>query len=289
MLFTVAGRRGKLITNLKRDDFSVFEDDRLQNISNFSAETDLPLNIAFLIDTSGSIWGKLRFEREAAARFFYSALRPGKDKASILTFDSEMTLRQNYTDDPAILTASMQRLISGGSTALYQAVSEAVTERLAGQTGRRVVIVVSDGVDNSSHISLERTLEVAQKNDVVIYAVSTNGIDGPVFQKHENGDANLKRLAEETGGRAMFPTKVDELTHSFYRISDELRAQYSLAYGPTNARRDGTFRQIRIVAAHKDYEIRSRNGYFAPGPDDVQSVAIRGQTSKSPQFEEQLR
>src|SRR5205823_5199054 len=171
VLFTVAGRRGKPITNLKRDDFSVFEDDRLQNISNFSAEMDLPLNIAFLIDTSGSIWGKLRFEREAAARFFYSALRPGKDKASILTFDSEMTLLQNYTDDPAILTASMQRLISGGSTALYQAVSEAVTERLAGQTGRRVVIIVSDGVDNSSHISLERTLEVAQKNDVVIYAV----------------------------------------------------------------------------------------------------------------------
>ena len=99
----------------------------------------------------------------------------------------------------------------------------------------------------------------------------------------------FKRLAEETGGRALFPTKVDELTHSFYRISDELRAQYSLAYGPTNARRDGTFRQIRIVAAHKDYDIRSRNGYFAPGPDDVQSVAIRGQTSKSPKFEEQLR
>ena len=139
--------------------------------------------------------------------------------------------------------------------------------KLAGQKGRRVVIVLSDGLDNSSHASLAKTLEATQKEDVIVYAISTNSIDSDDPQEKKIGDANLKRLATETGGHAFVPAKVEDLLPAFLRISDELRSQYSLAYGPTNANRDGTYRQIRVVAAGKSYKIRCRTGYFALGGD----------------------
>ena len=264
VLFTVRDRKGRLITNLARGDFSVFEDEQIQNVSNFSNDPDRPLTIAFVIDSSGSIRDKLRFERQAAARFFYSALRRGKDKVFVMSFDTTTTLLQDYTDDPALLTEAVQKIIPGGSTSLYQAVFEATAHRLAEQPGRRIIIILSDGMDNSSHVPLGKTLEAAQKNDVIIYAVSTNGIDESDPQDKKTGDAILKHLATETGGQVLCPTRMQDLNASFARITAELRSQYSLAYGPTNTRRDGTYRHIRIVASHKGYAIRSRNGYYAP-------------------------
>jgi Ca-activated chloride channel family protein len=264
VLFTVVDRKGKLITNLGRGDFSVFEDEQIQNVSNFSNETDLPLNIAFLVDSSGSIRDKLRFERQAAARFFYSALRRDKDKVLVMSFDTKTRVLQDYTDNPALLTEAVQKIISGGATSLYEAVFEAAAHRLAEQPGRRIIVVVSDGMDNSSHIPLANTLEAAQKNDVIIYAVSTNGIEAGDLQDQKTGDGILKYLAKETGGRALCPTRMQDLGASLARITEELRSQYSLAYAPTNTRRDGTYRHVRIVASHKGYTIRSRDGYYAP-------------------------
>jgi Ca-activated chloride channel family protein len=264
VLFTVTNGKGKPITNLRREDFAVFEDNQRQQISNFSIENDLPLNVAVLIDSSGSVRGKLRFEQRAASKFFYSALRPGQDKALMMSFDTAPALLQDYTDDPALLTQGAERIVAGGSTALYDAVLDAAVDKLARRQGRRVIIVVSDGLDNSSRTSMKKALEGAQRNDVIIYTVSTNGIDGDDPQEQRTGDANLKRLALETGGRAFFPSKVGELEPAFIRISEELRSQYSLAYGPTNSNRDGTFRQIRLVASRKHYAVRCRNGYFAP-------------------------
>src|SRR5262245_33402920 len=204
VLFTVANLKGKLITNLRREDFNVFEDDRLQQISNFSTESDLPLNIAVLIDSSGSVRDKVRFERQAATKFFYSALRQGKDKVFTVGFDTAATLLQDYTDDPALLSQSLRKIIPGGSTSLYDAVLEAAN-KLAGQKGRRVIIVLSDGLDNSSRASLAKTLEAAQKQDVIVYTVSTNSIDGDDPQERRIGDANLRQLAAETGGNAFVP------------------------------------------------------------------------------------
>ena len=264
VLFTVADGKGKFVRNLIRGDFRVYEDDSPQDISNFSTETNLPLNIAFLIDSSGSVRDKLRFERQAAAKFFSSALRPGKDKALVMSFDTKTALLQDYTDNPNLLSEALRKIIAGGSTCLYDAVFEAAVRRLAEQPGRRVIVVLSDGMDNSSHISLPKTLEAAQKNDVTIYAVSTNGIDISDPRDQKTGDANLNELAKETGGRAFFPSKVEDLARSFSRVSDELRSQYSLAYGPTNMKRDGTYRSIRIVASHKRYKVRCRHGYYAP-------------------------
>jgi Ca-activated chloride channel family protein len=263
VLFTVANRKGKLITNLGRSDFSVFEDDQIQNISNFSTETNLPLNIAFLIDSSGSVRDKLRFEQQAASKFFCSELRAGKDKALVMSFDTAVTLLQDHTDDPALLTEALRKIIPGGSTSLYDAVFQAAAYRLAEQSGKRVIILVSDGLDNSSHISLAKTLEAAQKNDVIIYAISTNGIDDSDPRDQKIGDAVLNRLAKETGGSALCPTRIQDLTRSFSRIAEELRSQYSLAYGPSNTIRDGAYRHIRIVPSRKEYRIRSRAGYYA--------------------------
>jgi Ca-activated chloride channel homolog len=265
VLFTVAADgREKFVRNLAKNDFRVYEDDRLQDISNFSTETDLPLNIAFLIDSSGSVRDKLRFERQAAAKFFASALRPGQDKAFVMSFDTRTQLLQDYTNNPSLLSEAVQKIIPGGSTSLYDAVFEAAVHRLAGQPGRRVIVVISDGMDNSSHISLRRTLEAVQKSDVTLYAVSTNGIDISDLREKKIGDTNLNELAKETGGRALFPSRVEDLARSFSRISNELRSQYSLAYRPTNAKRDGTYRRIRIVASNKHYSVRCRHGYYAP-------------------------
>jgi Ca-activated chloride channel family protein len=264
VLFTVANGRGKFIRNLAKGDFRVYEDDQLQDISNFSTETNLPLNVAFLIDSSGSVRDKIRFERQAADTFFSSALRPGKDKAFVMSFDTKTAILQDYTDNPSLLSAAVQKIIPGGSTSLYDAILEAAVRRLAGQNGRRVILVVSDGMDNSSHISLQKTLEALQKSDVVLYAISTNGIDLIDPRDRKTGDANLNELAKETGGRALFPSRVKDLERSFSRVSDELRSQYSLAYGPTNGKRDGTYRRIRVVASHKHYNVRCRHGYYAP-------------------------
>src|SRR5437879_6995637 len=174
ILFTVADRKGKFVTNLRKDDFRVFEDEKAQMITNCSSETDLPLTIALLVDTSGSIRDKLRFEQEAAIEFFYSTLRRGKDKALVISFDSGVDLLQDYTDDPEMLSDAVRKIRAGGGTSLYDAIYLAVNEKLTNQPGRRVLILISDGDDNSSRTSLTETLEVAQKNFVTIYGISTN-------------------------------------------------------------------------------------------------------------------
>jgi VWFA-related protein len=216
------------------------------------------------VDTSGSIRDKLRFEQEAAIEFFYTTLRRGKDRGLVITFDSGVDLLQDYTDDPEVLANAVRRMRAGGGTALYDALYLAATEKLAGQSGRRVIILISDGDDNSSRISMTETLETAQRNDVAIYTISTNGTTGSRSREQERGDRVLKRFSDETGGRMFSPFKLQELTEDFLNIGEELRAQYTLAYRPTNAERDGTFRRIRINVADRRYQVRARQGYYAP-------------------------
>ena len=151
----------------------MFEDNTPQAITNFSSETNLPLTIALLVDTSGSIRDKLRFEQEAAIEFFYSTLRPDTDKASLITFDSGVSCFRTSQDSPEVLADSVRKIRAGGGTALYDAIYLAVSEKLGGEQGRRVLIVISDGDDNSSRVSMTETMEVAQKNDVAVYAIST--------------------------------------------------------------------------------------------------------------------
>jgi Ca-activated chloride channel homolog len=264
LLYTVADKKGKFITSLRKEDFKVYEDDKNQVISNFTAETDLPLTIALLVDTSGSIRDKLRFEQEAAIEFFYSTLHRGKDKAMVISFDSGVDLLQDFTDNPETLADAVRKIRAGGGTSLYDAVYLAVNEKLANQPGRLVIILISDGDDNSSRISLTETMELAQRRNVAIYSISTNSAAYFGSKDQDRGDKTLKRFSEETGGRPFFPEKIQDLAVSFQEIGEELRSQYRLAYIPSNNKADGTFRKIRIDVANKNYKVKARTGYYAP-------------------------
>lgn len=264
LLFTVADRKGKFVTNLKKDDFKIFEDDQAQVIRNFSSETDLPLTIALVVDTSGSVRDRMRFEQEAAIEFFYSSLHRGKDKAIVISFDSGVELLQDFTDDPEVLADAIRKIRAGGGTSLYDAIFLAVNERLGDEPGRLVLILISDGNDNSSRVSMTEALELAQKKNVAMYTISTNSSAYFASKEQRRGDSVLKRFAEDTGGKAFFPAKLQELAVDFQDIGEELRSQYRIAYTPTNTKADGTFRKIRIQVANKRYKVKARSGYYAP-------------------------
>src|SRR6516164_451093 len=206
VLFTVSDKSGKFITNLPKEDFKVFEDDQSQKISNFSNETNLPLSITLLFDTSASIQGRIKFEQDAAGEFFHTTLRRGTDKALLITFDKTIALAQDFTDDKDLLTKAIGKVRAGGNTAMFDAAYLAMTKKLIGQPGRHVIIVISDGDDNSSERTLEETIEMAQKTDTVIYAVGTNPTQ--LFgSDRDRGNKYLKRLTDETGGRLFLPVK----------------------------------------------------------------------------------
>jgi Ca-activated chloride channel family protein len=263
VLFTTTDKKGKFIPDLRREDFKVYEDGKPQSITNFSAETNLPLTIALLIDTSGSVRDRLRFEQDAAIEFFDSTLIRGKDRALVISFDSGIDLIQDYTDDAEKLSKSIRTMRAGGGTSLYDAIYLAVTRKLAQQPGRRIMVVISDGDDNSSRLSMTEVLETVQRSDVVIYTINTNST-GMGGDKNGRGDKVLRRFAEETGGRIFSPFKFEDLDSNFRNISEELRLQYALAYRPTNLVANGAFRKIRIDPADKRYVVRARNGYYAP-------------------------
>ena len=262
VLFTVTDRRSKLVTDLEEQNLKIFEDNKLQMITNFTRETDLPLTIAMLIDTSTSIRDRFKFEQEAAISFLFNTLRPKKDKALLITFDSAIELAQDYTDNPEVLSKAIRQVQPGGGTKMFDAVFLACQEKLKAETGRKILIVISDGDDNLSLKSLNGTLEMAQKSDVTIYTISTNssGFYGIAAPK---ADKVLKQLAEDTGGRAFFPFKAEDLSKSFQHISAELRSQYSLAYRSSNPARDGSFRSIKIETDRKNLIVKSRKGYYA--------------------------
>ena len=268
VLFTVIDKKGKSVRNLKREHFRVFEDGHPQTITTFNAEASLPLTVALLIDVSGSVRDKLRFEQEAAARFFESTLVPSKDSAVAMSFDTRVDVIQDYTDDAAVLARSMRKMRAGGGTALFDAVQVAVTRKLKEREGRRVLVIISDGDDTASRTTLADAVAAAQKNDVIIYGISTNGSN---FwgEKNRRGDEILKRLIEPTGGKVFSPSKAQDLSSNFQDITQELRYQYGLSYNSTNLARDGGYRQIRIESSDTRHIVRARAGYFAPSPQGV--------------------
>jgi len=262
VLFTVADKSGKFITNLPREDFKVLEDNQPQTISNFSNETNLPLSVALLFDTSASIRGQLKFEQDAAGEFFFTTLRRGVDKALVITFDKSITLAQDFTDNTELLTKAIGKVRAGGNTSMFDAAYLAMTTKLINQPGRHVIVIISDGDDNVSDRTIDETIEMAQKTDTVIYAVGTSSPQ--LFgSAKERGNKYLKRLTDETGGKLFLPAKLEELTSSYLEISNELRSQYTLGYRSTNIKRDGSYRKIRIISSNKQFKVRARDGYYA--------------------------
>ena len=261
VLFTVSDSKGRFVKSLPKERFRVFEDDRQQPITQFSNDTDLPLTVALMIDTSGSVSNKLVFERQAAIEFLKSTLRPGKDKSLLYTFDTHVDLLQDFTDDVGAMAHAAEKIRAGGSTALFEAVSVA-SQKLANQTGRHIIILISDGNDTFSRKSIDDALRSAQQSDTAIYCVSTNSILKNSYQETDKGNKTLRRLAEETGGRIFLPMTTDELPANFRKIDEELRSQYALSFHPV-AKQDSAFHKIRIEANNRQLHVKSRNGYFA--------------------------
>ena len=264
VLMTVTNRKNRLEIDLAKDDFRVLEDEKPQTIRYFSRETDLPLRVGVLVDTSSSISDRLRFEQDAAIDFLNTTLRPGKDSAFVVAFDVQTHVVQDYTDDLEKLSEAIRSLLAGGMTTLYDAIYFSCREKMLVFPPpepylRRVLIIISDGQDNQSEHTREEALAMAQRAEVTVYAISTNATGLPV-----HGDKVLRRLAEQTGGRAFFPFKDSETVANFQEIARELRSQYSLAYISTNQAHDGTFRTITIEPLQKSLQVRAKPGYFAP-------------------------
>lgn len=264
LLFTVTDKKGRFMTDLKKNDFEITENKRKQNILEFTAETDLPLRLAILVDTSNSIRTRFRFLQDAAVDFINTAMRTGQDKALIMHFDTVAQLAVDLTGDKTALTSAVRRMQAGGGTALYDAIyraSEQLTKDEPHDKYRRAIIILSDGEDTLSDFSREQALEMAQKADVVIYTVSTN-----ITHNATDGDKVLKYICEQTGGLAYFPFKESDLGQSFVNITNELRHQYNVLYRPEPLIRDGKYHQINVkVVTVGDMIVRARQGYYAPG------------------------
>ena len=264
LLFTVTDKKGRFITDLGKDDFEIVEGKRRQTISDFAAESDLPLRLGILIDTSNSIRERFKFEQEAAGQFIDSVMRTNLDKALVVSFDTSAELVSDLINDTDKLTASIRDLRPGGGTSLYDAIYFACRDKLSQDQPRykfrRAIVIVSDGDDNQSRYTRDQALEMAQKADVVIYAISTN-----ITRIETDGDKVLRYFAQETGGRAFFPFKVEDLDQSFENIANELRHQYNILYRPEPLATDGLFHTVDLrVKGHKDFIVRARRGYYAP-------------------------
>jgi len=264
LLFTVTDKKGRFITDLGKDDFEVVEGKRRQTISDFAAESDLPLRLGILIDTSNSIRERFKFEQEAASQFIDSVMRTNLDKALVVSFDTSAELVADLINDTDKLTAAIRDLRPGGGTSLYDAIYFACRDKLSQDQPRykfrRAIVIVSDGEDNQSRYTRDQALEMAQKADVVMYAISTN-----ITRLETDGDKVLKYFAQETGGRAFFPFKVEDLDQSFENIANELRHQYNISYRPEPLKTDGLFHVIDVrVRERKNILVNVRRGYYAP-------------------------
>jgi len=264
VLFIATDKHGKFVRDLNQSDFNILDDHKPpQAILNFRRETDLALHLGLLIDVSGSVDSRFDFEQTAATNFLQHTLRVGFDKAFLIGFNSHSQMAQDFTDNVQLLSTGIHRLHDGGGTALYDAVYHACKEKFLKDRPehpvRKAVIIVSDGEDNQSEVSKAQAIEMAQRAEVIIYAISTDD-SGLVMR----GDKVLEQLAEATGGRAFFPFKMKDITHSFAAIEDELRSQYVVSYKPADFDADGRYRSIEISTLKKDLQVRARKGYFAP-------------------------
>ena len=281
VLFSVHNKQSGLVGNLSKDDFTLYEDGKQQDIRFFTRETDLPLTIGLLVDVSLSQRNLIEIERRAAYQFFAKVLRP-KDLAFLISFGAEAELLQDYTNSAKLLEHGLDDLKVnaqvGGlhpgpvptattpkGTILYDTIYLASTEQLKGQVGRKAIVVITDGVDQGSHYKIEQAIKAAQLADAIIYAIDyfDPSAYGYGLFGGSGGEGALKRMAEETGGRALKVDRHHTLDDVFKEIQDEMRSQYAIGYVPSNGAKDGSFRKIDIKTHEKDLRVQARKGYYA--------------------------
>jgi Ca-activated chloride channel family protein len=264
VLFIATDKHGKFVRNLNQSDFNFFDDHKpVESIVAFRRETDLPLKMGLLVDVSGSVRTRFDFEQDAATGFLQHTIRAGFDKAFVMGFNAHQQIAQDFTDNVGELSRAVGTLHDGGGTALYDAVYNACRDKLlkeqSDRPARKALIILSDGDDNQSEHTQAQAIEMAQRAEVIIFAISTDD-SGLILR----GDKTLDKLAEATGGRAFFPFKMKDIKNSFAAIEDELRSQYVVSYHPANFDADGRYRSIEISALKKDLQVRARKGYYAP-------------------------
>jgi Ca-activated chloride channel family protein len=270
---SVVDKKEQPVAGLTANDFLIFEDKKPQQIETFADEKEsLPIYVGVLMDTSSSTAGKLKFEQESAKNFMYSVVRLRKDRIAFVTFDDEVTLRQDFTDKLDLLDKAVDSVKqSGGHTSLYDAVWQICDEKMRSVSGRRVLVVITDGHDTYSRATLRDAIDIAQRTETIIFGVSTKaGFSGTVpgveaGQVATGTDRDLVKLCEETGGAAFFTGDMLALERSFTKISKELHSQYIVTYKPTNDRYDGSFRRIEVRLATKrdGMKVRTKHGYTA--------------------------
>jgi len=283
----VRDKKGTLIPNLEKNDFTILEYGKSQEIKYFTRETDLPLTIGLLVDVSGSQRNLIDIERNAASQFFSQVLRK-KDEAFLIQFGEEEELLQDYTNSTKLLTNGLNGLrVSSGvgglhpgpvptaggprGTVLYDAIYLAANDKLRTEVGRKVVVVITDGVDQGSRLTLNQAVEAAQKADAVIYSIDYSdptayGGYGMVFGGG-GGEGYLRKMSDETGGHVFKVDRKHSLDDIFKQLQEEMRSQYAIGYTPLNDTKDGSYRKLDIKLSNKDLKAQARKGYYAVKPE----------------------
>lgn len=260
----VRDEKGRVVTGLTKDDFIVLDDGKEQPISYFSQETDQPLTVALVIDRSRSVQSALSKAQVAARNFFGSVLRAGKDLAAVVAFDSGVYVVQDFTDDASALAAASSRLTAAGGTSVFDAVYKTTRDKLrGGEEGRRIILLITDGDDTTSRASIEQAIEMALKNNVIIYAIRVSG-DGSLNVRDLRGKPVLDRLTEATGGRQFhLDGGEDQLAGLFTKLQGELRSQYSIGYQFQAASSDHSFHKLTIKLKQANLRAFTRRGYYS--------------------------
>jgi VWFA-related protein len=291
LFFNVKDKHGALIPNLTKDDFEVFEDGKQQTVKYFAAESNLPLTLGILIDSSGSQLHVLDMEKEVGGAFLRQILTD-KDEAYVMDFNIDAELIQDYTRDVHRLQAALNKVkinsgvtmptlpgAGGGpvptsqspGTVLYDAVYLSAHDMLAKEVGRKAMVLLTDGEDEGSRLKIKDAMEAAQKADAIVYVLlcADRGFYGS-FQMGYSGESEMRKLTEATGGRVInVGNKFDKLKEAFDQVAAELRSQYNLGYTPTNTKQDGSYRKLEIKSK-QSYKIQSRAGYYASARDQQQ-------------------
>jgi Ca-activated chloride channel family protein len=266
---TVTDGTARYITDLTADDFNVFEDGVKQDVTFFN-RTNLPIALALLLDTSASMDAKLPTAQEAAIGFA-KRLRP-QDLAEVIDFDSRVVVLQPFTNGAADLEQAIHKTSAGGSTSIYNAVYIALKDlkkivaKNTEEIRRQAIVVLSDGEDTSSLLPFEEVLDLAKRSETAIYAIGLRTPEGPgtTTKGFKEAEFVLRQFAQETGGRAFFPSQLADLANIYGQISDELSSQYTVGYTSKNGRRDGSWRRVVVRVARPNLTARTKMGYFAP-------------------------
>lgn len=280
VLFSAQDLQNRYINDLQSPQLEVYEDGVRQEIFTFKREFDLPLTMALLVDVSASERNTLPLLKDAGGQFVDSVLRRGQDTAAVVKFEGEATVMQGLTSNPARVRRAIDELaftapppvgvfggptppINGrsrqGGTSLWDSIVATCSDLLAGEPGRKTIVLLTDGQDTTSRLKIADAINEALRAEVIIYSI---GIGDPGFGVDEKA---LRRISDATGGRAVFPKRASELSRAFLQLEEDLRQQYLLAYEPSNEAANGAFRRIEVrVPTQKEIRLRHRRGYYAP-------------------------